>query len=110
MSSLLWTIHGNAYWTTVKLAAFASVSPVYPQCGQHTETRVHVLIDHQSARLFWVNVLRSVLGQVVAHPGWTGVLEYGTFGRMKSGKAWIQRPGLGIEQVEPRTKLSKLAA
>src|SRR5690606_17606453 len=50
MRSLLWTIHANAYWTAAKLATFTSVSPVCPQCGQHTETMAHTLIDCQSVR------------------------------------------------------------
>jgi hypothetical protein len=41
MRSLLWTIHADAYWTAAKLATFTSVSPVCPQCGQHTETIIH---------------------------------------------------------------------
>jgi hypothetical protein len=63
MRSLLWTIHANAYWTAAKLAVFISVSPVCPQCGQHTETMVHALIDCQSVRPFWANVLRFILDQ-----------------------------------------------
>jgi hypothetical protein len=64
MCSLLWVIHANAYWTAEKLATFTSVSPVCPQCDQHTETTVHALIDCQSVRLFWVNVLSFISGQV----------------------------------------------
>jgi hypothetical protein len=63
MRSLLWTIHANAYWTAAKLVTFTSVSPVCPQYGQHTETVVHALIDCQSVRLFWVNVLNFILDQ-----------------------------------------------
>jgi hypothetical protein len=45
MRSLLWIIHANTYWTAAKLATFTSVSPVCPQCGQHTVTMIHALID-----------------------------------------------------------------
>jgi hypothetical protein len=64
MRSLLWTIYTNAYWTAAKLVAFTPVSPVCPQCGQHTETMAHALIDCQSVRPFWVNVLSIISDQV----------------------------------------------
>jgi hypothetical protein len=68
MRSLLWTIHANAYWTAAKLAAFTIVSPVCPQCGQHTVTMAHALIDCQSVRPFWVNMLGFMSGQVSLMP------------------------------------------
>jgi hypothetical protein len=63
MRSLLWTIHANAYWTATKLATFTSVSLVCPQCGQHTERMVCALIDCQSVRLFWANMLSFISDQ-----------------------------------------------
>jgi hypothetical protein len=76
MRSLLWTIHANAYWTAAKLATFTSVSPVCPQCGQHTETMIHALIDCQSVRPFWVNVLSFISGQVDPMPDVDAILQF----------------------------------
>jgi hypothetical protein len=64
MRSLLWTTHTNAYWTAAKLTVFTSVSPLCPQCGQHTETEAHALIDFQSVRPFGVNTFILVSGQI----------------------------------------------
>jgi hypothetical protein len=64
MRSLLWIMHANVYWTDAKLAAFTSISPVSPQYGQYTEAMAHTLIDCQSVRLFWVNVLSFILCQI----------------------------------------------
>jgi hypothetical protein len=75
MRSLLWTIHANAYWIAAKLAVFTSVSPVCPQCGQHTETMIHALIDCQSVRPFWVNVLSFISGQVDPMPDADAILQ-----------------------------------
>jgi hypothetical protein len=74
MRSLLWTIHANAYWTAAKLATFTSVSPVCPQCGQHTETMAHALIDCQLVRPFWANVLSFISGQVDPIPDVDAIL------------------------------------
>jgi hypothetical protein len=75
MHSLLWTIHVNAYWSAAKLAAFTSVSPVCPQYSQHTETMIHALIDCQSVRPFWVNVLSFISGQVDPMPDVDAILQ-----------------------------------
>jgi hypothetical protein len=75
MRSLLWTMHANAYWTAAKLAAFTSVLPVCPQCGQHTETMAHALIDCQSVRPFWVNVLSFISGQAEPMPDADAILQ-----------------------------------
>jgi hypothetical protein len=45
----------NKYWKAVKLTVFVFVSSVYPQCGQHTETVVHALMDYQSIGPFWID-------------------------------------------------------
>jgi hypothetical protein len=74
MRSLLWTIHANTYWTAAKLATFTSVSPVCPRCGQHTETMAHALIDCQSVRPFWVNVLSFISGQIDPIPDVDAIL------------------------------------
>jgi hypothetical protein len=73
--SLLWTIHANTYWTAAKLAAFTSVSPVCLQCGQHTEIMAHALIDCQSVRPFWANVLSFISGQVDPMPDVDAILQ-----------------------------------
>jgi hypothetical protein len=75
MRSLLWTIHANAYWTAAKLATFTSVSLVCPQYSQHTETMVHTLIECQSVRPFWVNVLSFISGQVDLAPDVDAILQ-----------------------------------
>jgi hypothetical protein len=75
MRSLLWTIDANAYWTAAKLATFTSVSPVCPQYGQHTETMAHALIDCQSVRPFWANVLSFISGQVDPMPDADAILQ-----------------------------------
>jgi hypothetical protein len=75
MRSLLWTIHTNAYWTAAKLAAFTSVSPIRPQCGQHTETMIHALIDCQSVGLPLIHVLSSISGQASLVPDAGVVLQ-----------------------------------
>jgi hypothetical protein len=74
MRPLLWTIHANAYWEAAKLAAFTSISPVCPQCGQHIETMAHALIDCQSVRPFWVNVLSFISDQVDPIPDVDAIL------------------------------------
>jgi hypothetical protein len=58
-----------------KLAAFAFVSPVCPQCSQHIETIVYSLIDCQSVRPFWVNVLGFISGQVDPIPDVDTILQ-----------------------------------
>jgi hypothetical protein len=57
MRSLLWTIRVNTYWTATKLATFTPVLPVCPQCGQHTVTMRHTLIDCHSIESFWINAM-----------------------------------------------------
>jgi hypothetical protein len=76
MRSLLWTIHANAYWTATKLATFTSVSLVCPQCGQHTERMVCALIDCQSVRLFWANMLSFISDQVDPIPDVDAILQF----------------------------------
>jgi hypothetical protein len=75
MRSLLWTIHANACWTAAKLAAFTSISPVCLQCGQHTEIMIHALIDCQSGRPFWANVLNFISGQADPIPDVDALLQ-----------------------------------
>jgi hypothetical protein len=75
MHSLLWTMHANVYWTDAKPATFTSVSPVCPQCGQHTETTVCTLIDCQSVRPFLVNVLSFIPDQVDPMPDVDALLQ-----------------------------------
>jgi hypothetical protein len=75
LRSLLWTIHANAYWAAAKLSDFASVLLVCPQCGQHTETMIHALIDCQSIRPFWVNVLSFTSGQASLVPDADALLQ-----------------------------------
>jgi hypothetical protein len=55
--------------------SFTFVSSVYLRCGQHTETMVHAMIDCQSVRPSWVNVLSFISDQVDPMPDADAILQ-----------------------------------